>query len=304
MEGAGGIGGLLARSSGYSLGTWSTHYYYHADGNGNITYLVDGSQNLAATYRYDAFGNTLSSSGTEASANLYRFSSREIHADSGMYIYLYRFYDPLSERWINRDPLEDHAFVKGYLNRRPKIRRLMPSSEGRINLYTFVLNAPTVFEDSFGLTISFAPGTPSGFEDHWLACLNRLARSPIGRKLLSMADEPWVDVSIVADPGAGGQEDPTEDDSPMAPSGTIYLNVDDPLGIGPGHLILEYPGEIPPYDLNGAAIVFGHELAHVLGWEDEPDGTIVSDVENPVRDDLGVPPRGSKEGAPILQAFP
>ena len=59
LEGAGGIGGMLARSSGYSGGNWSTHYFYHADGNGNITYLVDSSQAMAATYRYDPFGNTL-----------------------------------------------------------------------------------------------------------------------------------------------------------------------------------------------------------------------------------------------------
>jgi hypothetical protein len=36
-------GGLLARSHGYSSGNWSTHNFYHADGNGNVTYLVDGS---------------------------------------------------------------------------------------------------------------------------------------------------------------------------------------------------------------------------------------------------------------------
>jgi RHS repeat-associated protein len=107
LEGAGGIGGLLARSSGYSssTGNWSTHYFFHADGNGNITYLVDSSRNLAASYRYDPFGNTISSSGTVAAANVYRFSSKEIHASSGTYYYLYRFYDPNLQRWINRDPL-------------------------------------------------------------------------------------------------------------------------------------------------------------------------------------------------------
>jgi len=55
LEGAGGIGGLLSRSSGYSSGNWSTHYYYYTDGNGNVTYLVDSSQALAAKYRYDPF---------------------------------------------------------------------------------------------------------------------------------------------------------------------------------------------------------------------------------------------------------
>src|SRR5207247_53912 len=57
LEGAGGIGGLLARSSG------ATHNFYFADGNGNITALLDGNQAVAASYRYDPFGNTISSFG-------------------------------------------------------------------------------------------------------------------------------------------------------------------------------------------------------------------------------------------------
>jgi len=32
LAGAGGIGGLLARSHGYSAGNWSSHTFYHADG--------------------------------------------------------------------------------------------------------------------------------------------------------------------------------------------------------------------------------------------------------------------------------
>ena len=130
MEGAGGIGGLLARSSGYSGGNWSTHYFYHADGNGNITYLVDSSQALAASYRYDPFGNTLSTSGTQASANVYRFSSKEINTDTGMYYYGYRFYDPTLQRWLNRDPVAE---------------------AGGGNLYGYVGNEPSDYFDPFGL---------------------------------------------------------------------------------------------------------------------------------------------------------
>jgi RHS repeat-associated protein len=130
FEGAGGIGGMLARSSGYSGGNWSTHYYYFADGNGNITYMLDGSQNSAATYRYDPFGNITSQSGVIASANVYRFSSKEIHVNSGMYYYLNRFYDPNLQRWINRDPIEE---------------------AGGVNLYGFVLNRPLSYVDLLGL---------------------------------------------------------------------------------------------------------------------------------------------------------
>jgi len=129
LEGAGGIGGLLARSDGYSSGNWTNHNYYFADGNGNITYMINSSQAMVASYRYDPYGNTISSSGSLSAANVYRFSSKEIHVNSGMYYYLYRFYDPNLQRWINRDPLAE--------------------TEG-INLYGFVRNRPTSLADSDG----------------------------------------------------------------------------------------------------------------------------------------------------------
>jgi RHS repeat-associated protein len=132
LEGAGGIGGLLARSSGYSGGNWTSHAYYHADGNGNITCLINGSQSVVASYRYDPFGNTTSKSGSLADANVYRFSSKEIvsHTNSVLYYYGYRFYDPPFHRWLNRDPIQEW---------------------GGANLYAFVLNTPTSVTDDFGL---------------------------------------------------------------------------------------------------------------------------------------------------------
>src|SRR5882724_4135273 len=71
IDGAGGIGGLLARSAGYSGGNFTTHAFYHADGNGNITFLLDSAESLAARYRFDPFGNLISSSGSLAAANVY-----------------------------------------------------------------------------------------------------------------------------------------------------------------------------------------------------------------------------------------
>src|SRR5271165_5844682 len=116
------LGGLLARPSTYSSGSFTNHNCYHADGNGNITYLVNSGQTLAASYRYDPFGNVISSSGTLASANSYQFSSKEFIPGAAAYYYLYRFYDPNLQRWLNRDPIEE---------------------EGGINLYWFVFNAPS-----------------------------------------------------------------------------------------------------------------------------------------------------------------
>ncbi len=141
LEGAGGIGGLLGRSHGYSAGTgnWSTHNFYHADGGGNITYLVNSSQGLGASYRYDPYGNLISYAGGLASGNTYRFSSKEQHANSGLYYYGFRFYDTGLQRWLNRDPLGE---------------------AGGINLYGFVGNRPINEVDPYGLYVLDEDGFP------------------------------------------------------------------------------------------------------------------------------------------------
>jgi RHS repeat-associated protein len=109
---------------------------------------VNSGQTVAASYRYDPFGNLVSSSGSLATANVYRFSSKELHVGSGMYYYGYRFYDQSLQRWINRDPLGEMGFQ-------------ILSSTGEItvavlgkpdsNNYFFVHNDPANSFDAFGL---------------------------------------------------------------------------------------------------------------------------------------------------------
>ena len=149
LEGAGGIGGLLARSDVYSSGSFTRHTFYHADGNGNITYLVNSSQALAASYRYDAYGNTLSSSGTLASANTYRFSSKEFIPTASLYYYLYRFYDPNLQRWLNRDPIGENGFMAIMY---PRLKLNAEISLGA-NLYEIIDNDPIQYVDALGLII-------------------------------------------------------------------------------------------------------------------------------------------------------
>src|SRR5258708_6737241 len=103
-------------------------------------------QGLAAGYRYDPFGNLISKSGSLADANIYRFSSKEIHLNSGMYYYLYRFYDPNLQRWINRDPLGERGCEQ--LRRRP------PSILGDgANPHLFLLGDPVTSIDPWGTQI-------------------------------------------------------------------------------------------------------------------------------------------------------
>jgi RHS repeat-associated protein len=123
LQGAGGIGGLLARTD--TNGTT----YYHCDGNGNITALIDGNQNIVARYEYDAYGRLIGMWGTNAAANVYRFSSKQYDAVTGLYYYGSRYYDPVLQRWLNHDPLQERF---------------------DFNLYRFNYNSPLAYVDSNG----------------------------------------------------------------------------------------------------------------------------------------------------------
>ncbi len=126
-SGAGGIGGLLARTD--ANGTT----YYHSDGAGNVTAMMDSQQNIVARYLYDPFGRQLGKWGAMADANRFRFSSKEFNANSGLYYYGFRFYDPGVQRWLNRDPIGEI---------------------GGLNLHEFVVNSPLNLVDPYGLAFS------------------------------------------------------------------------------------------------------------------------------------------------------
>jgi RHS repeat-associated protein len=106
------------------------HAYYAFDGNGNATAPVNISNVVVAQYAYDPFGNLLAKLGPLADANVYRFSSKEYHANSGLCYYGFRFYDPNLQRWLNRDPMEE---------------------AGGLNLFSFSQNGPLNILDPFGL---------------------------------------------------------------------------------------------------------------------------------------------------------
>jgi RHS repeat-associated protein len=146
LEGAGGIGGLLART-GPNGSTC-----YHADGNGNITMLINWQQAIVAKYLYDAFGNVLSASGLLADANLYQFSSKEKHQNSGLVYYLYRYYDPNLQRWVNRDPFRETGFEVAISQSQTQSGRIgLVAERGNPNLFAFLHNRPVNDLDAFGL---------------------------------------------------------------------------------------------------------------------------------------------------------
>lgn len=163
LEADGGIGGLLAMTFNASPGSSiSNSIYYHSDGNGNVTMLMNPSQAIVAKYLYDAFGNVLSAAGSLAQANPYRFSSKEAHLNSGLVYYLYRCYDPNLQRWLNKDPFLEPGFESDRNPAQAMLRPfMMPSeySEGP-DLFGFVRNDPVDNADPFGLALVPGAGLP------------------------------------------------------------------------------------------------------------------------------------------------
>ena len=88
LQGAGGVGGLLAVSI-------NTNFYFPAyDNNGNITHHI--------------------AVGPLADFLRHRFSTKYYDPEIGLYYYGYRFYSPTHMRWLNRDPIEEEGGLNIY----------------------------------------------------------------------------------------------------------------------------------------------------------------------------------------------
>ena len=131
MQGAGGVGGLLMVTEHSAQST--AHFYPTYDGNGNVSEYLDSTGASVAHYEYDAFGNEIvaATSGSLAQNFSHRFSTKYYDEESGLYYYGYRYYDPVTGRWLNRDPIEE---------------------QGGYNLYAFVGNDGLNYWDYLGLT--------------------------------------------------------------------------------------------------------------------------------------------------------
>jgi RHS repeat-associated protein len=118
-QGAGGVGGLIATS----LSSGGSHFMAF-DGNGNVSAAINATDGThSARFEYDPFGGTLSATGGSASLLPLRFSTKYQDAETGLYYYGYRFYNSVTGRWLNRDPIEESggAHVYGFVRNQPSM---------------------------------------------------------------------------------------------------------------------------------------------------------------------------------------
>jgi RHS repeat-associated protein len=126
LQGAGGVGGLLAvtRVSASSVQTFFPCY----DANGNVTEYVDASGTVRARYEYSPFGEIISRSGDLADTFTHRFSTKPYDAETSFVVFQQRTYISAFGCWASRDPLDE----RGGLN----LHGILDNKT--INLYDFL----------------------------------------------------------------------------------------------------------------------------------------------------------------------
>jgi RHS repeat-associated protein len=126
LQGAGGVGGLLAENL---AGNGAQFVVY--DGAGNVSALVSATNGaVTATYEYGPFGELTRATGQASKLNEVMYQSQICDWESGKYYWKYRYYDTSTGRWLNHDPIGEN---------------------GGMNLYGFVGNNPVNRIDLFGL---------------------------------------------------------------------------------------------------------------------------------------------------------
>jgi RHS repeat-associated protein len=154
-------------------------YYYGPDQIGSVRRAF-ASATSAPAYGYDPYGNALQPT---APVTDFGYADMFYSADSGLYLTLYRAYDPVPGRWLSRDPLGEMAgqvdsiisksSVFGYkwttlptnnnssrtgaANNRIKLDLGINAFTISTNLYTYVKNNPVSRWDLLGLCDSNPP---------------------------------------------------------------------------------------------------------------------------------------------------
>ena len=101
---------------------------YAQDRLGSVREALSPDGSPVTSYDYDAYGNPVqpgASAGTD-----FRYAGMFYEENSGLYLTHYRAYDPVTARWLSRDPIEER---------------------GGMNLYAYVGGNPANSTDRFGL---------------------------------------------------------------------------------------------------------------------------------------------------------
>ena len=109
-------------------------YFYLYNGLGDVTGLVDSSNQVVVRYQYNSWGKVTSTQDTSgvslATLNPFRYRKYVYDPETGLYCLGSRYYDPEVGRFVNVDDFETLTYQ-------------MDSVQGK-NLYQYCFNNPVI----------------------------------------------------------------------------------------------------------------------------------------------------------------
>ena len=101
-----GLTAFTRDNRGVLLGERTTagKFYYLFDGLGSVVGITDASGKLVNNYKYDPYGRSIAGNGGSA-PNPFGFAGGYLDANTGLYKFGARYYDPETANWTQQDPI-------------------------------------------------------------------------------------------------------------------------------------------------------------------------------------------------------
>ncbi len=247
-------------------------FFYHGDGLGSVTELSDSTGAVARTIVYDSYGQIAQDTG--GIEQPFTYTGRELDAESGLYFYRARYYDPAAGRFLSQDPIG----IRG----------------GDVNAYRYALGNPVNFRDPLGLEAIVlgdpVDGSPSQATTGEIIFATTLTLAPLilavegGACLAGAAVGAFgaANGAIFGKLGAGSKEQNRRktsgggcegsDGGPIFEAGETFLDIAGAIGLGAvsGCLTAGFGGSISGSSA-GVAATAGAGLGFVKGFTGTPD---------------------------------
>ena len=227
--------------------TWTPSVYGY-DGEGHVRFLTGASGAVTDTYDYDGYGNLINSPGT--TPNLYLYRGEQLDADLTLYYLRARWYNPVTGRFLSRDPLD------GVTGRTENLHKYLYAEGDPVNLADLtgqgsfgtslqvILRSPTIWQAAVRVVVAgagvFLPVTFAGLEFY---CIMKKVGSVLANAEASMGIVPspfWTtgacSLPLVVDP------------RPKHPRGGCPEDEGKPLPI---YIVARHISEHPEGELDG-----------------------------------------------------
>lgn len=200
LQGAGGVGGLLAvvKDSATYIPDW--------DANGNIIEYSADDGTIVAHREYDPFGGTVVATG-DVGAFTHWFSTKPWCSVTGLSEYQYRKYSPALGRWVSRDPMGENGCLGQYcLNNNNSLTTidtlgLLPSVNAPVGTVAVTcwnkIDKTTLFLNTIGWSVCFVWFPPADWKEDCPPCtkagwIQDWSRTVIRQPGIFYSDTGWV----------------------------------------------------------------------------------------------------------------